>query len=87
MPYGLVGLVITSYLHMREIQFKPFCGLEFVIQIILEHDITITGCFEISVLLLTMFKVLEFSGIFVCLGRLVKIFNALGDRNCWVVVY
>ena len=82
---------------MREIQFKHSCDLEFVIQIILEHDTTIAeltinmcfaiGSFEISVLLLIMFKVLEFSGIFVCLGELVKIFSALGDKNCWVVVY
>ena len=47
------------------------------------------GCFEISVsVLLYMFKVLESSGLFVCLGRLEKIFSAWGDRrNCWVVVF
>ena len=34
-----------------------------------------------------MFKVLELSGLFVCLGKIVKILSACGDRrNCWVVV-
>ena len=38
--------------------------------------------FEINVLFLIMFKVLEFSGIFVSLGGLDKIFSDLvGDRR------
>ena len=46
-----------------------------MIQIILEHD-TITeltlGSFEISVLLLNMFKVLELSGLFSAWGDLLR---------------
>ena len=37
----------------------------------------------VQVLFLNVFKVLESSGLFVCLGRL---FSAWGTRNCWVVV-
>ena len=35
----------------------------------------------VSVLLLNMFKVLELSGLFVCLEGLVKIFSAWGGHN------
>ena len=35
-----------------------------------------------------MLKILELSGLFVCLGGLIKIFSAWEDRrNCWVAVY
>ena len=61
--------------------------MEFVIEIILEHEsITELTCVQVGlklvkVLLLDMFKVLELSGLFVCLGGLVKILSAWGTEE------
>ena len=43
---------------------------------------------SMQVLLLNKCNILELSGLFVCLGGLVKFFSAWGDRkNCLVVVF